>query len=170
MCTMPRASLEDDLAAAEVLAARPAATAKELADNLARMYEAMFNLSLDRYDVRALGREAPRLVRSLFEHRLRLRDQVAGWHASGFMSLPAQRAVRNALRIARYATDMLGELNIGFVQLGPHEKALRGFRGADLNTFVNPRLRHGREFAFPVGRPIAHARHAPQQRGDCAHR
>jgi len=149
--TMPRARLEDDLAAAEAIAARPAATAKELADNLARMYEAIFSVSLDRYDLRTLARSVPQLVGTIFEHRLRLRDQVADWHARGFMSLAAQRAVRNALRIARYATDMLGELNIGYMQLGPHEKTLRAFRGPDLNTFVNPAFATGDDLPFQAG-------------------
>jgi hypothetical protein len=149
--TMPRASLEDDLAEAEGIAARPAATAKELADNLAWMYDVVFNVSLDRYDVRALARSAPQLVNTIFEHRLRLRDQVADWHARGFMSLPAQRAVRNALRIARYATDMLGELNIGYTQLGPNEKTNRAFRGKDLNTFVNPAFATGHDLPFQAG-------------------
>ena len=149
--TMPRAKLEDDLAAAEAIAARPAATAKELADNLAQMYEAVFNVGLDRYDVSALARSAPQLARMIFEHRLRLRDQVADWHARGFMSLPAQRAVRNALRIARYATDMLGELNIGYMQLGPQEKTLRAFRGVDVNTFVNPTFATGHDLSFQAG-------------------
>ena len=59
--TMPRARLEDDLAAAEVIAARPAATAKELADNLAQKYEAIFSVSLDRYDLSAeIGRASCR--------------------------------------------------------------------------------------------------------------
>ncbi len=149
--TMPRAKLEDDLATAEAIAARPAATAKELADNLGEMYEAVFNVSLDRYDLRALARSAPQLARTIFEQRLRLRNQVADWHARGFMSLPAQRAVRNALRVARYATDMLGELNIGYQQLGPHEQTLRGFRGTDLNTFVNPAFATGKDLPFEAG-------------------
>ena len=149
--TMPRPRLEDDIAAAEAIADRPAATAQQLADNLAWMYETIFNVSLDRYDVRALARSAPQLVNAIFEHRLRLRDRVADWHARGFMSLPAQRAVRNALRITRYATDMLGELNIGYTQLGPEEKTLRAFRGTDLNTFVNPAFATGEDLPFQAG-------------------
>jgi len=74
------------------LAARPAATATELADNLAQMYSAIYNVSLDRYDVSALARSAPQLINTLFEHRLRLREQgielrlldpePGGWRAS----------------------------------------------------------------------------------------
>ena len=149
--TMPRASLEGDLAAVEAIAARPAATAKELADNLAQVYEAVFNVSLDRYDVVSLARSAPQLMRTIFAHRTKLREQVADWHARGFMSLPAQRAVRNALRVARYATDMLGEINNGFAQLGPGEPTLRGFRGVDTNTLVNPAYDTGNDIPFRAG-------------------
>jgi hypothetical protein len=152
--------LEDDLALIEEIAARPAATAKELAANLTALYEATFNVALDRYDMQTLLRSAPEIARSIFAMRLRLRDQVADWHARGFLTLAGQRALRNALRIARYATDMLGELNIRYAQLGPDEKTLRGFSGRNLNTFVNPAFR----------RPSSDARHAPQQRRHRAHR
>ncbi|MTD94187.1 hypothetical protein GIW81_07535 [Hyphomicrobium sp. xq] len=143
--------LEDDLAVIEEIAARPAATAKELAANLTALYEATFNVALDRYDMQTLLRSAPEIARSIFAMRLRLRDQVADWHARGFLTLAGQRALRNALRIARYATDMLGELNIRYAQLGPDEKTLRGFSGRNLNTFVNPAFETGHDLDFRSG-------------------
>jgi hypothetical protein len=147
----PRARLEDDLAAIEVLLRRPAATAKELADNLAQVYEAVFNVSLDRYDVAALSTTAPELMRAIFALRLSVRDRVSDWHQRGFMSLNVQLALRNVLRIARYATDMLGELNIGYQQLGAGEPTLRGFRGIDVNTLVNPAFASGADLPFEAG-------------------
>ena len=48
--------LEDDLAVIEEIAARPAATAKELAANLTALYDATFNVALDRYDIPAASR------------------------------------------------------------------------------------------------------------------
>ncbi len=149
--TTPRARFEDDLAAIEALATRPAASAKELAANLAEVYEAAFNVSFDRYDVTALAKSAPKLLRSIFALRVRLRDQAAEWHQRGFMSLQAQLALRNALRLARYATDMLGELNIRYAQLGPGEHTLRGFRGTNFNTLVNPGFDRGRDMHFQSG-------------------
>jgi hypothetical protein len=149
--TAPRARLEDDLAAIETLATRPAASAKELAANLGEVYEAAFNVDLDRYDVAALAKSAPELLRAIFALRMKLRNEVAGWHARGFMSLPAQRALRNAFRVARYATDMLGELNIRYAQLAPGEPTLRGFRGPDLNTLVNPAFDTGKDIPFEAG-------------------
>ena len=130
---------------------RPASTATELADSLAEVYEAVFNVSLDRYDLGELARSAPALMLSIFALRLKLRDRITDWHKQGFMSLNVQLALRNVLRIARYATDMLGELNIRFARLGPGETTLRGFRGADANTLVNPAFATGGDLPFRSG-------------------
>jgi hypothetical protein len=149
--TAPRARLEDDLAAVETLLERPAATAKDLADNLAQVYEAVFNVSLDRYDLAAVAKEAPALMRAIFALRLKLRDKVADWHRRGFMSLNVQLALRNVLRISRYATDMLGELNVGYKQLAEGEPTLRGFRGTNVNTLINPAFAKGADLPFESG-------------------
>ena len=149
--TMPRPRLEDDLAAVEEIVTRPAATAKELAANLTQVYEAVFNVGLDRYDVHEVAKSAPELMRAIFALRIKLRNQVADWHERGFMSLAGQRALRNALRAARYATDMLGELNIRYAQLGPDEKTMRGFSGRNLNTLVNPAYDKGTDIPFRSG-------------------
>jgi len=149
--TTPRRRLEDDLAAVEEIAARPATTAKELAANLTELYEATFNINFERYDVQTLVHSAPDIARTVFDMRLRLRDQVADWHARGFLTLAGQRALRNALRIARYATDMLGEINIRYAQLGPGEKTLRGFSGRNMNTLVNPAFETGHDLDFRSG-------------------
>jgi hypothetical protein len=149
--TTPHRRLQDDLAAIEEIAARPATTAKELAVNLTELYEATFNINFERYDVQTLVRSAPEIARTVFDMRLRLREQVADWHARGFLTLAGQRALRNALRIARYATDMLGEINIRYAQLGPGEKTLRGFSGRQMNTLVNPAFETGSDLDFRSG-------------------
>src|SRR4029079_16636408 len=149
--TTPQRRLQDDLAAIEEIAARPATTAKELATNLTELYDATFNINFERYDVQTLVHSAPEIARTVFDMRLRLRAQVADWHARGFLTLAGQRALRNALRIARYATDMLGEINIRYAQLGPDEKTLRGFSGRNMNTLVNPAFDTGRDIDFRSG-------------------
>lgn len=149
--TTPRYRLEDDLQAIKEIAARPATTAKDLAANLTELYEAAFNVSLDRYDVQTLMGAAPQIAQTIFALRLHLRDQIADWHARGFLTLSGQKALRNALRIARYATDMLGELNIRYAQLGPDEKTLRGFSGGNINTLVNPAYDTGHDIDFRSG-------------------
>ena len=66
---------------------------------------------------------------------------------------------------------MLGELNIGYAQLGPDEKTHARLSAArDLNTLVNPAFDTGHDLAVPLRRPPADARHASQQRGDRPHR
>jgi hypothetical protein len=147
----PRGRLEDDLAFVGELAARPAANAHELAKHLTDVYEAAFNVSFDRYDVTALARSAPALVQAIFALRLRVRENVADWHRRGLMSREAQLALRSALRLARYVTDMLGELNIRYAMLAPGERSLRGFRGYHLNTLVNPAFDTGEDLPFRSG-------------------
>lgn len=149
--TAPRARLEDDLSVVHELAQRPAATAADLAANLAQVYETVRGVSFERYDVGELARSAPKLMPSIFAMRLKLRDQVAGWHARGFMSLPVQKALRDTIRISRYATDMLGELNLGYAQLGAGEVTKRAFSGSDLNTLVNPAFDYGQDIPFQAG-------------------
>jgi len=147
----PPACFADDLAAIEALALRPASSAEELAGNLNQVYDAVFNVSLDRYDVHELASSAPELVRAIFALRIRLHEQITNWHKRGFMSLSAQRAIRNVFRIARYATDMLGELNSGYTQLAPGEKTERAFRGTKLNTLINPAFDTGKDLPFQAG-------------------
>lgn len=147
----PQASLKDDLAAIEAQITRAPMTAGELAENLNRAYAAVYDVGLDRYDPAALAATAPELLRAIFALQVRMRDQIGGWHKRGFMSLGAQRALRNAFRIARYAADMLGELNIGYAQLGEGEETLRAFRGPNLNTLVNPAFDTGQDLPFEAG-------------------
>jgi hypothetical protein len=149
--TTPRRRLQEDLAAVEQIAARPATTAKELAANLTELYDATFAINFERYDVQTLVHSAPDIARTVFAMRLRLRDQVADWQARGFLTLAGQRALRNALRIARYATDMLGEINIRYAHLGPGETTLRGFSGRNMNTLVNPAFETGSDLDFRSG-------------------
>ena len=149
--TTPHRRLQDDLAAVEQIAARPATTAKELAANLTELYDATFNINFERYDVQTLVASAPDIARTCSPCACGLRDQVADWHARGFLTLAGQRALRNALRIARYATDMLGEINIRYAQLGPGEKTLRGFSGRNMNTLLNPAFDTGQDLDFRSG-------------------
>ncbi len=102
--TTPRRRLQEDLAAVEQIAARPAATAKELAANLTELYDATFAINFERYDVQTLVHSAPEIARTVFDMRLRLRDQVADWQARGFLTLAGQRALaqRPAHRALRH--------------------------------------------------------------------
>ncbi len=145
------ARLENDLNAIAEFATRSPGSAAELSEHLADVYDAVFRVSLDRYEVDELRQSAPHLLQAIFDLRLRLRDQVATWHQQGFMSLNAQRALRSAFRVARYATDMLGELNLGYPELAPDDKTMRGFSGRDFNTLVNRAFKTGDDLPFRSG-------------------
>ncbi|KWT70590.1 YiiX/YebB-like N1pC/P60 family cysteine hydrolase [Hyphomicrobium sulfonivorans] len=169
--TTPGGRLAEDLARIEEIAARPAATARELAANLNELYAATYELCLDRYELDTLLHSAPEIAQAIFAMRLRLRSQIADWHARGFLTRPGERALRNALRIARYVTDMMGEINIRYAQLGPNEKTLRGFSGRSFNTFVNPKFETGEDIDFRTGdlllmRGMAHNSAAIARIGD----
>lgn len=149
--TAKLARLDDDLSAIGDFATRPPGSAAELSDQLNDAYEAVLGVNLDRYDAGELRRSAPELLMAIFGLRIRLRDQIGVWQQRGFMSLNAQRALRNAFRVARYATDMLGELNLGYAQVPPGEKTLRGFSGRDFNTLVNAAYSTGGDLPFRAG-------------------
>ena len=75
--TASRARLEEDLAAVDALIKQPAATAEELREKLERVYSAMFEVSLDRYDLKEVAGVAPDLMRAIFALRLHLRDKFS---------------------------------------------------------------------------------------------
>ncbi len=147
----PRANLAADLAAIETLALRRVSSAEELGANLGQVYDVLYDVNFDRYDVHELAKSAPELMRAIFELRIGLHEQITEWYKRGFMSLGAQAAVRNVFRVARYATDVLGELNCGYTQLAPDEKTERAFRGTKLNTLVNPAFGTGEDVPFQAG-------------------
>ncbi|MCK5550842.1 MAG: hypothetical protein KAI41_09935, partial [Hyphomicrobiaceae bacterium] len=97
----PRAELADDLAAIEMLALRPVHSAEELAANLNEVYDAVFNVNFDRYDVHDLAKSAPDLMRAIFVLRLRIHEQIPDWFKRDLMSLSVQRGIRNVFRVGR---------------------------------------------------------------------
>ena len=130
--------LADNLSALLELAGRPAATTQELEDNLRQVYVALFQLDLAHYDTSRLRDQAPGLIASLFETRQRLREKTLYWETYGYMTRGVQAALRDVLRILRYASDMLGEAAIGFERLGAGERPMRAFTGTSYNTQVHP--------------------------------
>jgi len=146
-----RTKLADDLVAVKTLALRSASSAQDLTANLDQVYNAVLNVNFDRYDVHELAKAAPELMAAIFALKIRLHEQIHDWHKRGFMSLNVQRSIRNFFRVARYVTDMLGELNSGYKQLAPGEKTERAFRGTKLNTLINPAFDAGKDLPFKAG-------------------
>ncbi len=87
----------------------------------------------------------------LFDLRVALRGRIAEFERMGFMTPEAAQALRNAFRILRYVTDMLGEISIGHARLAPGEATYRAFTGGDRNTLVNYAYQRGMELPLQSG-------------------
>ncbi len=130
--------LADVLADAETLAHRQLITEPELAASLDDIYQGLFEADFSDYDLDEVRRQAPDLILRNFAVYLRLRAGIAGWHAQGLMSRRVQVAVRNVFRAARYARDLLGEIQLGHPRLERREKTQSAFAGPETFTQRNP--------------------------------
>ncbi len=146
--------LLSDFAVIKDLATRPADSADELARNLGEIYALAFDVDLARYDARHLSAAAPQLLTEIFDLRNWLRDQVPDWQRRGLMTHPVEKNLRDVFRIARYASDMLGELAAGYKRLGDGEITYRGFTGPDHNTLAHRNVDTGQPLAFRSGDAI----------------
>lgn len=146
MPTIAAADLTRDFDAVRSLALRRTDSADELARNLATVYRAIYGFDFDRYDPAAVALAAPEILSRLFDLRADLRDRVPELHRQGWMSEPVQRAMRDVLRISRYASDMVGEVMISHRRLGEGEQTRRAFTSPEMNTLAHR--------AFDTGRPI----------------
>jgi hypothetical protein len=141
----------DDLAEMRRLADEPVISETQLKANLGQIYALLFHADLAHYDVAVQRKAAALAIQNLFELRLSLRNRIADWERRGFMSRDVQRALRDVFRVTRYASDMIGELNIGHDRLPPGAAPKRGFTGADVNVLVNPAHQMGGDFPFQSG-------------------
>ena len=90
-------------------------------------------------------------MHTIFRMRMELRDRIAEWQSRGLLTPEAEGALRNVFRVARYGSDMLGELAIGYSRFGRTGKGRRAFSGTDYNTFVNPAYYTGQNVPFQSG-------------------
>lgn len=149
--TIERASLLDDVSRLEAIMARPADTAYQLVSNLQAVYRTFADVDFARYDVAETKSFAPQALYRLFDFSMSLRDRIMGWHSRGVFNRQAQGAIRDVLRAARYAIDMLGELNTSYARLPPKAVMLRAFTGTNFNTLVNPSFDTGEHLPFLSG-------------------
>lgn len=145
------ADLFSDFDAIRALVEQEVKRPNELAANLTRIYQAVFNANLERYDPAVVVREAPRLIPAIFDLRQALRDQIADWQSRNLMTPETQRALRDCFRVSRYAGDMLGEMLIAHGKLAEGENPYRAFTGPDLNTLVHRNLDTGAPLPFQSG-------------------
>lgn len=143
--------LEERLTQIGATAERHYATPHELEAALRSLYHLLYDTDLSEADRREVAAAAPRLLNGLFNARMRLRDRIASWQAQGILARPAQNALRDVFRIARYASDMLGEIACGNLRLGPGQSTRRGFTGTAWNTLVHPDYDHGVNIPFRSG-------------------
>ncbi len=163
-------TLAESIAELRAMAARPVATADELVKLLVGIYQALLSTDLTAQDPAATKPQVPQLRVDLFALRLALRGRIAGWHQAGLMNHDAQQRLRDCLRAARFASDMLGELGAGFAQLPHGETTLKAFTG-DTNSLVNPAYDTDAKAAYRSGdvlvvRGMAHNSAAIARIGD----
>ena len=142
--------LPDRIAEITEAAGAPAVTAADVTRLLAGIYQAINGTDIDGYDPVALRPQAAALHRRLFDLRGRLRARLAEWNAAKLMTHDNQLLLRDCLRAARFASDMLGELAIGHAKLPDGAESLKAFRGP-INTIVPPPFDSDEAAAFRSG-------------------
>lgn len=152
---MPRTSVSDDYVrqreTLRSLALAPVGSADELVRNVSRLYHEVYERDLGHYASANYAAAAPQIMTEMFELRTILRDRIAEWHPAGFMTREAQHAIRDALRVLRYASDMMGEVHSGFAIGDTESPVIRAFREISYNTFVNPKFDTGHNLDFRSG-------------------
>ncbi|MDX2259864.1 MAG: YiiX/YebB-like N1pC/P60 family cysteine hydrolase [Hyphomicrobiaceae bacterium] len=143
--------LLDDVARIRRSIDEPVTSAAELSARLAGIHTSFNSLDFKRYDVVAHRSAAPRIMQALFETQLALRDHVGDWHARGLVTRDGERSIRDALRVLRYAIDILGEVWIGHQRLADGEAPYRAFTGPHHNTLVAPRFAGPQSLPFRSG-------------------
>lgn len=131
-------AFDRDFAQIYALATRPVSTSDELTMTLRELYRTIFDVDLGAYDIAELRAEAGQVLRATYYLRMSIRDRLGDWQARGLMNREAEYALRGVFRASRYATDMLGELTIGYDQMDPGEKSYRAFTGPHNNTLIHP--------------------------------
>ncbi len=143
--------LEERLARIGAVADLEATSTHELEAALRSVYHLIHETDIAEADRRDVAHAAPDLLHGLFRARMRLRDSIPKWQAANLLARPAQTALRDVFRIARYASDMLGEIASDNARLAPGEKPKRGFTGTAWNTLVHPTYDTGHNIPFRSG-------------------
>lgn len=103
------------------------------------------------YDRDQIKEAAPALMRELFKIRMRLRDRIGEWQTKGILLRPAEIALRDVFRVARYVSDYLGEIAGDNARLVPGQQGGRAFSGTNWNTLVHPLYDNGQNIPFRSG-------------------
>ena len=128
--------LLEDLIAIASLATREVSSAAELEANLKGVYTRAYATDLANYDVAEVIEYASNLQRLVFNLRVDLKNRAVGWQQQGYMTRPVQDALRDVLRISRYANDIFGEIATNHPRLGEGEQSYRAFGGPPEMTLI----------------------------------
>jgi hypothetical protein len=127
----------------EALARRQVHDERDLLASLDAIYAGFFRADFARYNLGDLRRDAPRLVRRIFDCYLALRARIAEWAEQGLMTRPVQISLRNVFRAARYARDLVGEIGLGHPRLPKGQVTHAGFSGPDFYLLARSEHRRG---------------------------
>lgn len=143
--------LRHDITRLHAIALQPAADAAALTEQLNLAVQQLLVIDYLNYDLAHHREVAPESINELFAFREGLRDAIEDWKTRGLLTRPAQKAIRDLLRISRYASDILGELWIGHEGLNSDTPTRRAFTGQDCNTQISPRFANGDKLPFQSG-------------------
>ena len=118
-------------------AGQPVTSAAALEQMLATTYDGIMGADIAGVPSGKLRAAAPRLRRDLFLLRLGLRGRISEWRAAGLMSQTAQQRLRDCLRAARFASDMLGEISLAPHRTSSTPVPLKAFTRPDY-SFIAP--------------------------------
>jgi hypothetical protein len=133
------------------LCGEPVKTSGQLEAQLEKIYKQVFDVDFARYDLKALRAAAPDLLDDFYDLRLGLRSQIAGWKMRDLITPKAEKLLRDVFRALRYATDMLGELMIGFRQKKTGKSRRLAFSKNTRGTLFHPALRASSFAEFQSG-------------------
>jgi hypothetical protein len=135
----------------ETLVEAEIATTTQLENTLREIYVTIFGVDMHLYDADKLRAAGTQPLWRAHNLKVSLRDRIGDWAARGLMSREAERALRDTFRAVRYATDMLGEMLIGYDDMSRGKKPFKAFTGPHYNTLLHPSLPQGEPFSFRSG-------------------
>ncbi len=103
-------------------------------------YLHLFELDFSDIDLDDIRHHGPALQHAIFETALHVRSVVSDGNRSDALDGEAVKALRNVLRAARVAIDLIGEVYLHHPRLAPGQSTLGAFSGGAPHLLVNPKF------------------------------
>ena len=129
----------------------PVSSAGEAEMLLARLHRHFCEMDLSHYDFVKLYERAAELLDEFYDLRLALRSRIGDWQAKGYLNTAVERRLRDVFRALRFATDMVGELMIGYRRADLGRSHTLAFSAATRGTLFHPDYRHAARADFRSG-------------------